>query len=177
MGLRVYTIYFTDSLVFLIAAPTSFAAYFTAFSQDVTAYTASQNTSAGSSRYTHSGSVPQLGYVAVRKDFNNNPHVPFGSTVITPTAVNIDGSSYSSFTVQDTGIAATQTYYAIDVWWGFCRTNAYTSVGASALGCNTNDFKYTSALNFGEKSWNLQYFTPGSFAPLQDQLDGNNQLE
>jgi hypothetical protein len=112
----------------------------------------------------------------VRKNFSNVPHVPFGSTAVTPVSVNIDGSSYSYFNVQDTGVAATQSYYAIDVWWGFCRTNAYPLTGGSPLGCNINDAKYQSALNFGEEHWNLQFFTPDSFAPVQEQLDGNNEI-
>ncbi|CAH1059728.1 hypothetical protein [Paenibacillus pseudetheri] len=43
------------TLIFLIVAPTSFAGYFDALNQDVTAYTASQLTASGASRYTHSG--------------------------------------------------------------------------------------------------------------------------
>jgi hypothetical protein len=154
-------ILFVTILLFSLATPSAFAGYIKPLSQqDVTAYTASQKKWDGSTRYTHSGQVPQMGFVAVRKDSSNNPHVPFGTTVVTPVDVNIDGTYYNNFSVQDTGIASTQTYYAIDIWWGFCRTDFNIATNSTVLGCSPNDSKYVSASNFGEEHWILEFFTP-----------------
>lgn len=150
-------------MMFTVAAPSIFAGTFTATNQDVTAYSASKKKSDGSTRYTHSGKVPASGYVAVRKNSSNQPHVPFGTVVKTPSSVNVGdyGTYYIHFTVQDTGIASTQTYYAIDIWWGFCRDAAYTGTNATALGCNpSTDTQYIKARQFGEKKWTLDFFTP-----------------
>jgi hypothetical protein len=150
-------------MMFTIAAPSIFAGTFTASNQDVTAYSASRKKADGSTRYTHSGKVPASGYGAVRKNASLQPHVPFGSTVKTPQSVNVGnyGTYYIQFSVQDTGVVSTQTYYAIDIWWGFCRDIAYTGTGATPLGCNpSTDQQFKSAVAFGEKHWTLDFFTP-----------------
>ncbi|MFZ3591646.1 hypothetical protein ACOI1C_21105 [Bacillus sp. DJP31] len=108
--------------------------------QDVTGYTASKyylppnNTKL---RLTHNNTLPQLGYVTVRKASSNKPHVPFGSTIITPVSVNVGNYGTkvtNSFSVQDTGIVAAQSYYAIDIFWGYCRDQAYTGLYGEKLG-------------------------------------------
>jgi hypothetical protein len=150
-------------LVLSSAIPTVQAGTINAGIQDVTAYTASKYRYDGSLRLTHSSDAPALGFVAVRKNSNNQPHVPFGSTVSIPTTIDVGNYGYhyaSSFVVKDTGIASTQSYYAIDIWWGFCRTDFNKGIDGDILGCGPNDTQYVRAKQFEEKSWNLTFYTP-----------------
>ncbi|MFJ7698725.1 hypothetical protein [Lysinibacillus fusiformis] len=148
-------------LGFLAAASLVFSftpsanADFTVNDQDVTAYTGSQYTSTGQLRRTASGVVPGHGDVAMRKDAN----ISFGSVVKTSsTIVGGDGQSRNSFSVVDWGVATSLSPYAIDLWWGYCRTNAYSGANAAPLGCSKSDATYTSALNFGMKKRNLTFY-------------------
>lgn len=128
---------------------------FTANNQDVTAYTGSQYTTTGDWRRTASGVIPGHGDVAMRKDAN----VAFGSVVKTSSSiVGGDGQSRNTFAVLDWGVSTSLSQYAIDLWWGYCRTNAYTGTGSTALGCSTSDATYKSAINFGMKKMNLTFF-------------------
>jgi hypothetical protein len=128
--------------------------------QDVTAYSASQYRPDTTLRLTHSGVAPTAGIAAVRKNASNQPMVPFGSVVTIPAWVYADGYLTDHFTIKDTGVASTQTQYAIDLWFGFCRTNAYTGTGATALNCQTTDTKFVNAINFGEEHWMISFTTP-----------------
>ena len=129
---------------------------FTKYNQDVTAYSASKYDKFKKLRYTHSSELPKNGYVAMRSD----TVVAFGSTVVTPYSItNGNGYSTATYLVQDTGVEHHLTTHAIDIWWGYCRTDAYEGVDASALGCKQSDSIFQSALAFGRKTMNLQYFT------------------
>lgn len=129
---------------------------FTKYNQDVTAYSASKYKVGGKIRYTASGELPKNGYVAMRSD----TVVPFGSTVITPsTIMNGVGYSTNTYLVQDTGVEKHLSTHAIDIWWGYCRNDAYEGVDASALNCKSSDSVFKSALNFGRKSMNLRFLT------------------
>ncbi|WP_251402739.1 hypothetical protein [Ureibacillus chungkukjangi] len=143
------------ALIFSIVPLSVNAATFVKNGQDVTAYTASQYTGTGAVRKTANGYAPKVGDVAMRSSAN----VPFGTIVISSSAVTTgDGYNRNSWSVQDWGVASTQTSHAIDIWWGFCRTNAYTGTNATKLGCSTSDSKHVSAINFGEKSMNLTFY-------------------
>ncbi|WP_164472666.1 hypothetical protein [Cohnella candidum] len=146
-------------LLFVAITPNAFAAIWT--NQDVTAYTGSMKTSSGSTRLTHSGLAPQVGFAAVRKNTSGTPVVPFGTTIKTPQNVSIEGQSLNTFTVQDTGVDPNLSSLATDLWFGFCRTNAYTGSDATPLGCNPGfDSTYINARAFGQKKWDLVVTTP-----------------
>lgn len=125
-------------------------------SQDVTAYSASQYTARGDVRKNANGYSPKVGDVAMR----SSASVPFGTVVVTSSTVTTgDGYSRNSWSVQDWGVASTQTSHAIDIWWGFCRTQAYTgTTNVAPLGCSKLDSKVISANKFGEKSMNLTFY-------------------
>lgn len=126
--------------------------------QDITAYSASRITSTGGTRLTHSGAVPSIGTVAVRKNSSNQPHIPFGTTIWAPFPVIIPNQGTPQlFTVRDTGVAATQTYYALDIWFGFCRENHYSGTGASPLGCSPSDPQFDAATKFGKDKWDFSF--------------------
>jgi hypothetical protein len=147
-------IIFGVCLFFTFATSAAYADIFTTTPQDVTAYTASKYKANGDLRLTHSSKVPTFGFVAVRKNASNQPHVPFGSTVSTPSLVDIGGYGIHKTSV----FASTQSYYAIDIWWDYCRTYAYQGSDLN-LGCSKDDQQYKSARTFGEKSWILKYIT------------------
>lgn len=85
--------------------------------------------------------------------------IPFGSTVTTPVVItNGDGQSLRGFTVNDNGVDPDLSKYAIDVWWGFCRTDNYSGTNSTLLGCSTSDAKYVSAIKFGRKTMDLNFY-------------------
>lgn len=151
---KVITFIFIVSLMFSLQPQLANAAVLVKNSQDVTAYTGSKYTINGAVRKTANGYAPKGGDVAIRKSAN----IPFGTVVIIPSPITTgDGQYRNSFTVQDWGVSSSLSTHAIDIWWGFCRTNAYTGTGATILGCSQNDAKFQSARNFGKKSMKLTF--------------------
>ncbi|MFF2879141.1 hypothetical protein ACFVR2_22875 [Gottfriedia sp. NPDC057991] len=155
-------ILFIISLIFgltpsLASASTdSVPGYFTEPAQNVTAYTASQYITPGVKRYTASNKLPTDGIVAMKKS-TIDARVPFGSQVVTPQLItNYSGYTTDTYYLQDSGVDPTLTTYAIDIWWGFCRTDAYSSVN---LGCSTSDATYKSAKLWGKPPMNLKFYT------------------
>lgn len=85
---------------------------------------------------------------------------PFGTIVTTPRYIkNYDGIELKNYFVQDTGVNPNLSTFAIDIWWGFCRTNAYLG-SDTRLGCSTNDGAYSSALRWGKPLMKLEFITP-----------------
>ncbi|GEM_PF-4305311 len=161
-------IFFIISLIFCLAPLAAKAAdndevsiepYAKAFaknSQNVTAYTASKYKANGNLRKTASSLEPKSGYVAM-KVATVTSTVPFGSIVMTPQRIkNYDGANLDSYTVQDTGVEPALTDYAIDIWWGFCRSNAFNGSDTN-LGCSKSDAVVTSANNWGKPKMNLNF--------------------
>ncbi|MGE7921495.1 hypothetical protein ACQKM9_21570 [Viridibacillus sp. NPDC093762] len=133
------------------------ASYFEMADQNVTGYTASKYKADGSLRYTANNVLPGPGIVAMKKKTIDS-EVPYGSIVKAPKYItNYDGSSLDSYFVQDTGVGSGVTDFAIDIWWGFCRTTAYNN-SETRLGCSSNDASYQSALAWGAPKMKLGFY-------------------
>ncbi|WOV87430.1 hypothetical protein QWT69_16510 [Sporosarcina oncorhynchi] len=142
-------------LIFSFAPQFANAATFEEKSQDVTAYTASQYKTDGKARLNASGKAPRIGDVAVKRSSG----LPFGTIVLTSSPITVDGYLRESFAVQDWGIDPELSTYAIDIWFGFCRTNAFTGTDATLLGCSPSDVKVQSAFRFGQNKMDLTFYT------------------
>ncbi|QTD42627.1 hypothetical protein [Sporosarcina sp. Te-1] len=162
-------IFFIVSLIFCLAPLSAYAEdyllsdqnetqlYLLKPDQNVTAYTASKYRGDGKLRYTASGDLPRKGYVAM-KQTTVNTSTPFGTIVTTPQHItNYEGATLDTYNVKDTGIDPSLSSHAIDIWWGFCRTDAYNKSDLN-LGCSTEDAAYKSALKWGNQKMTLEFY-------------------
>lgn len=80
--------------------------------------------------YTYGYLNVQYNTVAVKKKSNNDPVIPFGTTINLTKSLFLDGANVSrtSFRVTDTGAGTNRSAYWIDVYYGantiFNNTNA-----------------------------------------------------
>lgn len=110
---------------------------FTYTNQDSTAYLATGNAGA-------SGKMPWIGSCAVHNGGNGNttPIIPFGTTILyMNSSVTIQGKTYSSFIVNDTGDPQRRkSTYWTDIYFG-----------------DNNSANYTAAINYGNKKVTIYF--------------------
>lgn len=109
--------------------------------QDSTAYVAK------SGALTASGKTPTLGMCAMHIDATtktgttSSTKVKLGTTIYMEDKVNVNGTNYSSFNVEDRGNPTNRTTYWIDIYFGLHNT--------------TN---YNAAINYGVKTVSYYYY-------------------
>ncbi|MDL2301789.1 hypothetical protein LJC58_05475 [Lachnospiraceae bacterium OttesenSCG-928-D06] len=119
------------------------AAPYTAYktNQDSTAYVAT----AGA--LTASGKTPTVGMCAMhinvtsKTEDTTSTKVKLGTTIVMESPVNINGTSYSLFTVEDRGGCSNRTTYWIDIYFGVHNTA-----------------NYNAALNYGKQTVSYSYW-------------------
>jgi hypothetical protein len=109
--------------------------------QDATAYCGTKGS------LTHSEKTPKAGMCAVHfNSSTNKPYISFGTKLTLSSKININGTKYSTLTVEDTGDYNFKwSNYWIDVCFG-----TYSS---------KSDSTYTNALAFGEQTVTYSYYT------------------
>ncbi len=109
--------------------------------QDSTAYVAK----AGA--LTASGKTPELGMCAMHTDVTtktgstSSTKVKLGTRIYMENSVNVNGTNYTSFLVEDRGKPSNRTKYWIDIYFGINNT--------------TN---YNAAINYGVKTVSYYYY-------------------
>lgn len=107
--------------------------------QDSTAYVAK----AGA--LTASGKTPEIGMCAMHVNVTtktgntNSSTIKLGTKIYMDSPVNVNGTNYSSFVVEDRGAPEGRTAYWIDIYFGLTDTY-YTN--AIAYGVQTVSYKY-----------------------------------
>lgn len=109
--------------------------------QDSTAYVAK------SGALTASGKTPSVGMCAMHTDVTTktgsttNSKIKLGTKIYMTKAVKVNGTSYSSFVVEDRGAPSNRTPYWIDIYFGV-----------------KNDTNYNAAINYGVKTVSYYYY-------------------
>lgn len=109
--------------------------------QDSTAYVAN------SGALTASGKTPTVGMCAMhinattKTGNTTSSTVKLGTTIYMEDSVNVNGTNYSSFVVEDRGNPSNRTTYWIDIYFGLNNT--------------TN---YNAAINYGVKTVSYYYY-------------------
>lgn len=109
--------------------------------QDSTAYVAKSGSK------TASGKTPALGMCAMhinattKTGSTTSTKVKLGTTIYMTKSVNVNGTNYSSFIVEDRGNPSNRTTYWIDIYFGL-----------------NNDANYKAAINYGVKTVSYYYY-------------------